>query len=76
LKAVAQPLAISPDSGRLSTDSTKRRKGKINELIGENRNVTVKNVAADIGIGHSVVPKDMLQSLHTKIPVHSGFLNC
>jgi hypothetical protein len=44
-----------PCSGRLSTASTKRKKGKINELIAENRNVTVKNVAAEIGIGHSVV---------------------
>jgi hypothetical protein len=40
---------------RLSTLSTKRKTGKINELIGENQNVTMKNVAAEIGIGHSVV---------------------
>jgi len=44
-----------PCSGRLSTVSTKRKTREINELIGENRNVTMKNVAAEIGIGHSVV---------------------
>jgi hypothetical protein len=47
--------ADQPCICHLSTVSTKRKTGKINELNGENRNVTMKNGAAEIGIGHSVV---------------------
>jgi len=51
-----------PRSGRPRTASTERNKERVDEIIQDDRCVTVDTVARTLGIGHSAV-QEMIESL-------------
>ncbi|PNF27435.1 hypothetical protein B7P43_G16882 [Cryptotermes secundus] len=51
-----------PRSGRPRTASTERNKGIVDEIIQDDRHVTVDTIARKLGIGHSAV-QEMIESL-------------
>jgi histone-lysine N-methyltransferase SETMAR len=51
-----------PRSGRPRTASTARNKERVDEIIQDDRRVTVDTIARKLGIGHSAV-QEMLESL-------------
>ncbi|PNF43968.1 hypothetical protein B7P43_G00913 [Cryptotermes secundus] len=51
-----------PRSGRPRTASTERNKERVDELIEDDRRVTVDTIARKLGIGHSAV-QEMIESL-------------
>jgi histone-lysine N-methyltransferase SETMAR len=50
-----------PRSGRPQTASTERNKKRVDEIIQDNRHVTVNTIARKLGIGHSAV-QEMIES--------------
>ncbi len=51
-----------PRSGRPRTASTERNKERVDEIIQDDRRVTVDTIARTLGIGHSAV-REMIESL-------------
>ncbi|PNF26863.1 hypothetical protein B7P43_G16273 [Cryptotermes secundus] len=51
-----------PRSGRPRTASTERNKERVDEIIEDDRRVTVHTIARKLGIGHSAV-QEMIESL-------------
>ena len=54
-----------PRSGRPRTASTERNKERVDEIIQDDRRVTVDTIARTLGIGHNAVQK-MIESLGYK----------
>ena len=54
-----------PRSGRPRTASTERNKERVDEIIQDDRRVTVNTIARTLGIGHYAV-KEMIESLGYK----------
>ena len=54
-----------PWSGRPRTASTERNKERVDEIIQDDRRVTVDTIARTLGIGHNAVQK-MIESLGYK----------
>jgi transposase len=51
-----------PRSGRPRTASTERNKERVNEIIQDDRRVTIDTIAQTLGIGHNAV-QEMIESL-------------
>jgi len=61
---------ISLGAVALGTSSTERNKERVDEIIEDNRRVTVDTIARTLGIGHSAVQK-MIESLgYRKVCAH------
>src|SRR5215475_10085734 len=58
-----------PRSGRPRTASTERNKERVDEIIQDDRRVTVDTIARTLGIGHSAV-QEMIESLGTICILH------
>ncbi|PNF25035.1 hypothetical protein B7P43_G06980, partial [Cryptotermes secundus] len=54
-----------PRSGRPRTASTERNKGRVDEIIQDDRGVTVDTIIRKLGVGHSAV-QEMIESLGCK----------
>jgi transposase len=54
-------IEVEPRSGRPRTASTERNKKRVDELIQDNRRVTVDTIARKLGIGHSAA-QEMIES--------------
>jgi transposase len=52
----------APRSGRIRTASTARNKERVDEIIQDDRRVTVDTIARKLRIGHSAV-QEMIESL-------------
>jgi transposase len=52
-------IADQPLCGRLRTAATERNKQKVDELIRQDRKITVREIAAQLGVGHHAVQEMM-----------------
>jgi transposase len=52
-------IAYQPRCGRLRTAATERNKQKVDEIIRQDRRITVRGIAAQFGVGHRAVQEKM-----------------
>jgi len=55
-------IQYEPQSGRPRTASTERNKERVEEIIQDDRRVTLDTIARTLGIGHNAV-QEMIESL-------------
>jgi hypothetical protein len=58
-------IANQPRCGRLRTAVTERNKQKVDELIRQDRRITVREIAAQLGVGHHAL-QEMMEILGNK----------
>jgi transposase len=58
-------IADQPRCGRLRTAATERNKQKVDELIRQDRRITVRGIAAQLGVGHQAI-LEMMEILFSK----------
>jgi hypothetical protein len=67
-------IADQPRCGRPITAATERNKQKVDELIRQNRNITVREIAEQLGVGNHAV-QDMMEiwDIRSLFPLGSPF---
>jgi transposase len=60
-------IADQPRCGRPRTAATERNKQKVDELIRQDRRITGREIAAQLGVGHHAVQEMMWILVHRKV---------